>query len=166
MPSKNNEKLTRLVLTYILITLIFSILIFIFSPENHSNEKISCDSNIYLDDQRNNIVAHGYYVFSLDGDNGWLKLKGEVTNENKSYTINRKLYFTSSRNCCVFILTVNSIVKSNDDNSPDSLLSKFLPLAYIKKGNKMDIFIYPQTDGGYLFTSSNLYSFYCENLKN
>ncbi|EOE1546137.1 hypothetical protein ACJ9E6_004217 [Providencia rettgeri] len=115
-----------------------------------------------LKDVNKNLSANVYFTFSLDENGGWLRVNGDIKKGKEKYKINRRLYFNYHRNENVFTLTVNKIILSTDD-SPDSLLSTFLPLAYIKEGHQMDMFIYPEANGGYLFSSSNHYSSYCQN---
>lgn len=126
-----------------------------------SLSEINCNSNLFLTDHEHDLNFNSQYTFSIGKNNGWLKIKGEIFQDENIYLINRKLYFIHSRNENAFLLKINEITTAIDDNAPDSLLSHFLPSAYIKEGLKMDVFIYPQTSKGYLITSSDRYGIYC-----
>ncbi|HBO22413.1 MAG TPA: hypothetical protein DD649_05920 [Providencia sp.] len=145
--------------SFLFLFLIFFFFVF-FTKSDLS--KINCDSRINFMDINNKLNAKIYYTFNLDENGGWLKINGEINKDKIEYKINRKLYFSYQRNKNIFTLLVNKITIWSD-NSPDSLLSDILPLAYMHEGAKMDIFIYPQNYGGYLFTSSNFNSTYCQN---
>ena len=153
-----NIKSTSVFLFVLVVLLTFSL---IYSDKDKLS-KINCESRINLSDINNNLSSNVYFTFSLDKNGGWLRVNGEIKKYKEKYKINRRLYFTYHRNENFFTLSVNKIILSSDD-SPDSLLSVFLPLAYIKEGHQMDLFIYPQNNGGYLFSSSEHYSSYCQN---
>lgn len=138
-----------------------TIFLFVYFDKDELS-KINCESRVSLKDVNKNLSANVYFTFSLDENGGWLRVNGDIKKGKEKYKINRRLYFNYHRNENVFTLTVNKIILSTDD-SPDSLLSTFLPLAYIKEGHQMDMFIYPEANGGYLFSSSNHYSSYCQN---
>lgn len=124
---------------------------------------INCNSNVIRTDKKNNLLLNSQYTFSLNEKNGWLRIKGEIIQDDNIYVVNRKLYFDLNRNENVYLLEINEITTGIDDNTPSSLLSQILPLAYTQRGRKMDLFVYPQTSDGYIVTSSEHYGVYCSN---
>ncbi|EPJ3242106.1 hypothetical protein LQE15_003690, partial [Proteus mirabilis] len=47
----------------------------------------------------------------------------------------------------------------NDNNS--EIINKIIPNLYVKEGWQRSLSVFSQNDGGYLFSSNNVYSFYC-----
>ncbi|HGD3352751.1 TPA: hypothetical protein ACI4A0_003696, partial [Proteus mirabilis] len=50
----------------------------------------------------------------------------------------------------------------NSDNTDSSELEKYLSQSYLDPNLDMDIFLYPQKSGGYVFFTNDMYAFYCK----
>ncbi|WP_261289093.1 hypothetical protein [Serratia fonticola] len=119
----------------------------------------SCDTMLIVK-KKDDAVSLAMTYF-LNGDNGFVVIKGKLDKEKSQYNVSRKTYFIVRKTG--ELLHVKSIltVKTPADNALMPDLKDILPVFYLEKDIKMEITVEPQGWNGYLFSTGYVPSFYC-----
>ncbi|EOE1545984.1 hypothetical protein ACJ9E6_004063 [Providencia rettgeri] len=143
----------------LLFTLFFSFILIVLTFRNTQDNNIGCESNIDIVSYQNQAIAHLNIIFTIDNKKGWASIKGVVEKEEKEFKIDRKIYFNVNKIKDSYNLESTQII--NNDKNTDDQINSLLPVIYSKEKTKRPMYIFKQSDGGYLFSNSNIYTFYC-----
>lgn len=139
--------------------IIFSV-IFIYTLNEPS--EIVCRSSFRTISIADNINVSLNISYTLGDDEGWVNIKGKLRNNNIESDIARKVYLDFIRiGDSIKIRSTKNIILSSD-NTNSIILEKYITQPYLKSNSEMDIFLYPQKSGGYIFFTNDMYSFYCK----
>lgn len=128
-----------------------------------SQNHFSCNSNFVVIKENKKLSIMVFYNFF--GDNGMVSIKGNLKENEETYSVSRTSYFSLSLNNGLYNAFSNSIAVSPADTASIILLSEMLPPFYIKKNNKLDFTISRDGFDGYIFSTGFLPSFYCKGSK-
>lgn len=124
------------------------------------NDNFVCDANLIVQKKSTKLsVVMSYY---MNGERGYTIIKGFLNKDGDTFNISRKntFNFRTSQNLVYAIST--SVDKTPADNAPSELLKDIIPEFYFVNDKKIEFSIYHQGEGGYIFSTGFVPSFYCK----
>ncbi|HID7804217.1 TPA: hypothetical protein ACXIBI_003639 [Proteus mirabilis] len=119
---------------------------------------INCEAKLIIYDKYDT-KANLEVMFTLGESQGWSSIRGIIEHNGDLITVYRKSFFDITKLEDSYKITSTQIL-INDNNS--EIINKIIPNLYVNEGRQRIISVFSQNDGGYLFSSNNVYSsFYC-----
>ncbi|WP_272539739.1 hypothetical protein [Providencia sp. PROV197] len=123
---------------------------------------IVCRSSFKTISIKKNVNVSLNISYTLGDHDGWINLKGTFHNDGVVSSVARKVY--------VDVIKVGNSIKIRSkrnllldtDNSDTIELKKYLAQTYLNPGLDMDVFVYPQNGGGYIFFTNDMHISYCQ----
>ncbi|MFV8981029.1 hypothetical protein [Serratia fonticola] len=119
----------------------------------------SCDAKLIVKKEGETVsLAMTYF---LNGDNGFVVIKGQLNKEQRQYNVSRKTYFIMRKTGHLLHVKSTLAVKTPADSALMSDLKNVLPVFYLDKDMRMEMAVDRQGWNGYLFSTGYVPSFYC-----
>ncbi len=120
----------------------------------------SCDTKLIVKKKDDTISL--VMTYFLNGDNGFVVIKGQLEREKRQYNVSRKTYFSMRKTGDLLRVKSTLTIKTPaGDNALMSDLKNILPAFYLEKDMILEITVEPQGWNGYLFSTGYVPSFYC-----
>ncbi|EMT6576922.1 hypothetical protein [Providencia rettgeri] len=128
----------------------------------NDSDDIVCRSSFRTISITDNVKLSLDISYTFGSYEGWVNLKGTLNSKGVESTVARKVYIDFLKIGNSMKITSTKNITLHNDNTDNSELGKYLTQAYINPGLDMDIFLYPQKNGGFIFFTNDMYSFYCK----
>ncbi|HCT9443322.1 TPA: hypothetical protein ACNIAT_000694 [Proteus mirabilis] len=140
------------------LVIILSLMIYFSFYFNQEKENvINCEAKLIIYDKEDT-KANLELMFTLGEEQGWASIRGIIDYNGDLIPVYRKSFFDITKLKTSYKLASTQIL-INDNNS--EIINKIIPNLYVKEGWQRSLSVFSQNDGGYLFSSNNVYSFYC-----
>ena len=120
----------------------------------------SCDTTLIVKKEDSEISL--VMTYFLNGDNGFVVIKGQLEKEKRQYNVSRKTYFSMHKTGHLLHVKSTLTVKTPADDALMPDLKDILPVFYLEKDIRMEIAVDRQGWNGYLFSTGYVPSFYCK----
>lgn len=157
---KNNKLINSLLILIAIPVSFFLGKLVVLPYKDWSDVHFNCDANfaVIKKDKRLSIIIS----YNFTGDYGIATMKGILKENDNSYSVSRKSYFSIKRTSNLYSLYSKEISISPADNTPEEQLLDMLPQFYIQSQKRLDFSIYPDGDNGLIFTTGYIPSFLCK----
>lgn len=148
----------KFVLITIFIVIMFSMIFFSRPPV-----VLACTTKLSMINQpKDDVSAIFHMSFFLNNNELQARIEGSATLPNgTSSSISRIIVFETKNSSFYYTLKTKRIIISTADNTTNSIMHDILPSFYSTEGEVAHIKIYIQENGGAVFSTGSLPSFYC-----
>jgi hypothetical protein len=123
----------------------------------------SCDTKLIIKKKDDTVSL--VMTYFLNGDNGFVVIKGQLERENRQYNVSRQTYFTMRKTGDLLHVKSTLTIKTPaGDDALTSDLKNILPAFYLEKDMILEITVDQQGWNGYLFSTGYIPSFYCRRI--
>lgn len=128
----------------------------------NKSDDIICRSSFRTISIEDNVKLSLSISYTLGDHEGWVNLKGKFSLNGIESEVARKVYIDIIKIGDSLKIKSKKNILLNSDNTDSLELEKYLFQSYLDPNLDMDIFLYPQKSGGYIFFTNDMYAFYCK----
>lgn len=128
-------------------------------PYRHTHNLV-CRANLHI--VRDDIAFRGIVDIKSADMKGISNINGVISKDEQIYAVQRTVLFTHQDYGVSPVWTSRTIIPSNRETVPASVLEQILPKFYLEDSSVSDVDIFPLNNTAYLITKEGLPYFYCQ----